>query len=585
MMNRHSFAISLAVALLLTAGMGWLLLRPSLEDGSTNAQASLPHIPPNPPPVADEDWPLALETLVKTFPDGRRVAFERPSPSGAETGEALANVHCSVCHQKPTPDLLPKIGWIDLFLMKRRFFPAINMLDIEPQPLERFLVEQTATLGRENMWTRNRPRQAISNGQFFRMLEYYVHEAHVQSLPQVDKPASSAEAAPFEPRQLTELRQAGHEGFSLVAFEGDRLLLGTSREPSILIVDPATGQPLQRRRLPGIPVHATMQDEDLFVTMIGEDFGGVDRATGSLVRLTNVSETRIESVDTLLENLYRPIRIHFADLDGDGLQRDVIVLQFGLLYGAVDWYRYTPTGTLEFRERLIDAAGVVGVHMDDINGNGRSDILVLMSQADQSLYLFHNLGDGRLQKERVFQELPVFGFNSLTVADINGNGHLDVITTNGDNGDLLMSTPLRNYHGVRVFLNDGKGGFHPAFFYPMYGAIQVVAEDFTGNGHMDLAAISFFPDAQAARPETFVFLENQGEYTSVRQLPSPVFEPKHVAQTATKPWIAMAAGDLEGRGTMDIVLTSLELNPAAPTVARPSPNVMVLSNTSLSQPR
>jgi hypothetical protein len=45
------------------------------------------------------------------------------------------------------------------------------------------------------------------------------------------------------------------------------------------------------------------------------------------------------------------------------------------------------------------------------------------------------------------------------------------MTVNGDNVDSDPYNTLRNYHGVRVFLNEGGLRFRQAYFYPMYGAL------------------------------------------------------------------------------------------------------------------
>jgi hypothetical protein len=81
-------------------------------------------------------------------------------------------------------------------------------------------------------------------------------------------------------------------------------------------------------------------------------------------------------------------------------------------------------------------------------------------------------------------------------------------TANGDNGDFGL--PLKRYHGIRAYLNDGTNHFKEAFFYPMHGAYKAVARDFDGDGDFDLATIAFYPDFTAAAPESFVYLENKG---------------------------------------------------------------------------
>ncbi len=88
-------------------------------------------------------------------------------------------------------------------------------------------------------------------------------------------------------------------------------------------------------------------------------------------------------------------------------------------------------------------------------------------------------------KTIIFQEssegLPTAGSwrNSLALADMNGDGHLDIVVPPQRGGDGLPS----------IFLGDGKGGWsqmHAVWPYRIdYGS--VVAADFNKDGKMDLA--------------------------------------------------------------------------------------------------
>ena len=51
----------------------------------------------------------------------------------------------------------------------------------------------------------------------------------------------------------------------------------------------------------------------------------------------------------------------------------------------------------------------------------------------------------------------MYGSSYLELADMNNDGHLDILYTNGDNADY--SYVLKKYHGLRIFINDGKNQF------------------------------------------------------------------------------------------------------------------------------
>ncbi|PYJ02999.1 MAG: hypothetical protein DME25_14035 [Verrucomicrobia bacterium] len=199
---------------------------------------------------------------------------------------------------------------------------------------------------------------------------------------------------------------------------------------------------------------------------------------------------------------------------------------------------------------MLDRPGGIRSEVRDFNGDGRPDILGMMAQAREGLYLFLNQGQGRFQMETVLEVPPAWGLAGFEVVDFNKDGHLDLVVANGDNGDLAL--PMKNYHGVRIYLNDGKNHFTEAFFYPLHGAYKAVARDFDGDGDLDLAAIAFYPDFEQERPESFVYLENQGGMR---------FEAFTCAESNAGRWLVMDVGDLDGDGDDDLVLGSFVRGP------------------------
>ena len=106
---------------------------------------------------------------------------------------------------------------------------------------------------------------------------------------------------------------------------------------------------------------------------------------------------------------------------------------------------------------LLDRPGAVRAEVRDFNGDGRPDILVLMSQAREAFHLFLTQGAGRFKMETLLEQPPSWGYVGFELADFDRDGHPDLLVANGDNGDF--SLPLKNYHGVRVYLNDGTNHF------------------------------------------------------------------------------------------------------------------------------
>ena len=159
--------------------------------------------------------------------------------------------------------------------------------------------------------------------------------------------------------------------------------------------------------------------------------------------------------------------------------------------------------------------------------------------------MFLNQGEGNFEEHILFKSHPAWGFASFQLADINQDGHVDIIAANGDNPDADPYNTLKRYHGIRIYLNGGNLDFEEAYFYPMYGAYHIRIHDYDLDGDLDLAACSFYPDFEAEEPENFVYLE---------QTVDMQFAPKHHPATQGGRWMTMDAGDLDQDGDVDIVL-------------------------------
>jgi len=105
---------------------------------------------------------------------------------------------------------------------------------------------------------------------------------------------------------------------------------------------------------------------------------------------------------------------------------------------------------------------------------------------------------------------------------------------------------------VYIFLNDGKNNFKQKYFYPINGCYKAVARDFDGDGDLDIATISFFADYAHKPQESFVYLQNQGDYH---------FNPYSFNAATTGRWLTMDAADFDGDGKIDLVLGNFSVVP------------------------
>jgi hypothetical protein len=264
-----------------------------------------------------------------------------------------------------------------------------------------------------------------------------------------------------------------------------------------------------------------------------------------------------------------------ADFNGDGII-DFVVCGFGTRQGNVALYMSDSDGN--YREQvLINRPGAVSVEIHDFNGDQHLDIAVLLSDAREGLYILTNDGANQFDSTTVFETHPSYGHTYFELQDFNSDGLMDILTVNGDNVDSDPYNTLKNYHGVRIYLNRADLRFEEAYFYPMYGAFGVRAGDFDNDGDLDIAAISFFPDFSIERRESFVYLQNDG---------SLKFSAHTSPELVNGRWMTLDVGDLDGDADVDIVLGGayvptgmLAHMDTYQSWAESAPTILVLENT------
>lgn len=233
-----------------------------------------------------------------------------------------------------------------------------------------------------------------------------------------------------------------------------------------------------------------------------------------------------------VNNSYRFTNVQVADLNGDG-RPDVV---------AKHYFNGGPTGNstrLQVLTAQTDGTFAVrhselvgfssrsgtqlapAVHIGDIDGDGDADVLTL-ARTGSNPYpsrVLVNDGTGRLA---VGSNVTGFNGASVTLAQLDGDGKVDLIRDNGDG----TST---------VFLGTGKGKFNQKASVALSGS-PVVA-DVNGDGKADLIG----SDTAAGTVRAFLGNAN-GTFQSARMFPAGAAP------------LGVCVGDFDGDGRIDLAL-------------------------------
>src|ERR1051325_7480467 len=454
-------------------------------------------------------------------------------PPNAGRGRQLAQIYCQSCHLFPEPNLLDKATW------ERGALPdMMPWLGLARPNLER---RRDGTVISEANVFPSSPILPLDDWEAIR--QYYLAAAPAKPLPQGPRPPIHTNLTQFKIKTLAYQREVPMT--TLVKIDSNRLYVGDAMTHTLEALTPA-GEREFAVDFDSAPISLRIQGGLLDLTLVGRLFPS-DDTKGKLLKLRPSSDDM--AIGKVLDHLRRPTDTTFADLNGDGLE-DFIICQFGNRVGRLSWFENLGNG--KFDEHILaDQPGAIRSQVYDANGDGLPDIFVLMGQAREGVYLFLNRGHGKFAQTALIEQPPAFGYAYFELVDFNQDGHIDLLTVNGDNGEF--PSPPRNYHGVRIYLNDGRNQFSEKWFFPLNGAYKAVARDFDGDGDLDIAAISFFPDYEKSPGDSFVYLENRGDWK---------FEAYSFPQCNAGRWITMDAGDLDGDGDIDIVLGSLILGPS-----------------------
>lgn len=467
-------------------------------------------------------------------------------------GEQLSKTHCIGCHSYPVPDLLPKESWSYVLDLMGLYFGYDD---------GRIFTPELADDARTDLFdTKKYPGEpTLGPFQWAAIRDFYESAGGSGIIP---PPPVGRELSNFEATWVYGAAEIPVTSLVKVAADGQGFFLGDGEAYDLRKYD-FKGRIVESGQLQGAMVQLEIESEIERATVIG-------RMHPSNSALGSIFERRSGEKDwrTLLEGLHRPVHVVFQDFDNDGAE-DILVNQFGHYEGgSLALYARNASG-VSGKQVLRQEPGAIFAGLYE--SEGKSDlphILALNAQGREEITFYRNRGNFVFEPKVLIQKPPTFGYTQLHLVDVTGDGIDELVTVNGDNADL-PGPPLKAYHGIRIYRIHPGPELEELVFLPMPGAFQATFNDFDGNGLMDIAVVSFFPDSR--RPEQgFVLFMNEGEL---------VFDRGTIKEGSFAPWMTIDSGDIDGDGDIDIVLGSAYV--PAPAISKPGerlPAAMILRN-------
>ncbi|HEX2099662.1 MAG TPA: VCBS repeat-containing protein [Candidatus Synoicihabitans sp.] len=308
------------------------------------------------------------------------------------------------------------------------------------------------------------------------------------------------------------------------------------------------------------PAHIAVADinadgrRDLLVAALGQLFPTNERL-GAVVALENLGDGRFRT-RVLLDQTARVADVRSSDLDGDG-RVDLIVGHFGYDQGGIRWLRQV--ADWRFESHVVNVqSGAIHTPPVDLDGDGRTDFVGLVSQEFEEIHFFRNQGGGQFSDDIIWGSTNEdYGSSGIEIVDVNRDGRADLLYANGDAFDYARPGP-RPWHGVQWLENLGAGRFAFHRVGDLPGAYGPVAADLDGNGAVDFVAASGFNDWSKPEAVSLMAWLNDGREN---------FTPVVLAHRPTH-LITVAAGDLDGDGVIELVTGGLHAYPPFEHVSR-----------------
>jgi len=449
-----------------------------------------------------------------------------------ERAAVLFENHCGSCHLLPHPTDLPKAIWREKVLPEMA--ARMGIVENGYNPVKGLSKLEKAAIAQAHAY----PEKPILPKKDWELIKNYILNLAPDSLSA--KVANIGPLTQFSPKTVVLGERVG-SFISYLGFDGKRFLAGDVS--GHLMAEGRPGEPEVIFTGASTIVDFAEQNGRSYITEIGE-MPPTEQVLGRLTVLENGQPILIQ------DSLHRPVNALVEDLDGDG-KPEIVVCEYGNYTGRLTLLKEVASNRFE-RKTLLNLPGALRTEARDMDGDGKLDLVVLMAQGDEGVFILFQKNSLQFDAERVLRFSPVWGTSWMEVVDYEGDGDMDIVTVQGDNADFsFMNKP---YHGLRIFINDGRNHFTENYFKPICGATRLLAQDFDQDGDLDFAVTAYFPDYLGSPTQSFVYLEN-------RAADKFEFAAQTFPEAVAGRWLVMAAGDADGDGDVDLALGTFPHSP------------------------
>ncbi|MBS1528220.1 MAG: VCBS repeat-containing protein [Bacteroidetes bacterium] len=413
----------------------------------------------------------------------------KPTGDTVADGQKLAQKYCVSCHQEPSPQLLTKTVWkfhtlprmarylglsTDGMEVFKKKIDSAGISMLEWQSIYTYYYKKAP----DSLLAAKPPMPLIRDWAGFTLRKPAPGRTAFTTMVAVDSASQKLYSADVETEKLSQ-------------WDGNLVKKEIADLPSAGV---------------GVNLSKTVKgDKQLLVTCIGQ-LMPMDFPDGRVVSVVPDSGFSA-SPKPVATDLSRPVQTITGDFNKDGLT-DLVICAQGHLAGGVYLLKQNADHSYT-QSNISNKPGAVQAITGDFNHDGWLDIMVLFRTRDEGVWMFLNDKKGGFTQRNLITFPATYGSSSFQLADMNGDGKPDIVYTCGYN--YYDSRILKPYHGLYIFTNQGDWNFKQTWFYPINGCTKAIVADMNGDGRLDIVTSAFFADMQHNPGESFVYFKHEGQ--------------------------------------------------------------------------